>query len=481
MKKLTILITLLFGSQLLSAQDFQQAIEKARFLVSAHQQQTNIPGIQVALMVGDSLIWSEGMGYSNLNSGTPVDRTTKMRIASVSKSVTSVALGKMIDEQKIDIDADIRTYLPEFPEKEYAITTRQLAASTSGIRHYTDQDPDNNSVNYPNITSALDRFKNDPLLFEPGTDYHYSSYGWVLLSAVMEKAANTSFEKLMEENWERMGMAHTTFDFPDREVPNKSVQYILGKKNERTEAPADNRSYMYAGGGYLSNAEDLVLMGNQLLHEDYITKNTRSLLFTSQTLQDGTQTNYGLGWECGTNRTNTPIVYHSGSMSSARSHLVLFPEEAIVFAFLANTGDHIFFNDREAHSIAELFVDPESDQVNTDLITGEWQINTTSLRDKETSGVLKLAKNAQGLIEGSITFKRSRKEKTFPVVLAGKDGDAFHLIAVTPMFLDLYLTVDGDNASGRWLHDFNVKGIPETDEYWKPRTISVKKKMPSDQ
>ena len=478
MKKVIVLITMLFGCQILNAQDYQKAIDKARFLISQHQKQTNIPGIQVALMVGDSLIWSEGFGYSNLEGEVPINTTTKFRIASVSKSVTSVALGKMIEQKEIDIDKDINTYLPEFPKKSHSITSRQLAASTSGIRHYTNSDPTYNSTNYSSIISSLERFKNDPLLFEPGTAYHYSSYGWVLLSAVMEKASNKPFVQIMEESWDNLWMAHTSFDFPDKEIPDKSIQYVAGKKEERIEAAFDNRSYMYASGGYLSTAEDLVFMGSQLLNEKYISKETLDLLFFSYHLKDGTKTNYGLGWESGVNRMNTQVVYHSGSMPSARSHLVLFPDEKIVFTYIANTGDKIFFNDREAHSIAELFLEEPSSEELTNTLIGEWEINTTSLRNKKTSGVLKLNMNTQGVIEGSITFKRSRKKKTFPVILSGVKDNQFHLVAVTPMFLDIYLTLneDKDVGKGIWLHDFNVNGTPEPDVYWKPRALTAKRK-----
>ena len=476
MKKVIILATILLGCHILYAQDYQKAIDKARFLISEHQKQTNIPGIQVALMVGDSLIWSEGFGYSNLKGEVPIDRSTKFRIASVSKPVTSVALGKMIEQNEIDIDKDINSYLPDFSKKRYSITSRQLAASTSGVRHYTNKDPDYNTTNYPNVLSSLERFKDDDLLFEPGTAYHYSSYGWVLLSAVMEEASKKPFEQIMEENWNKLGMAHTSFDFPKKEVQNKSIQYVSGKKEERIEAPFDNRSYMYAGGGYLSTAEDLVKMGSQLLNENYISKETVDLLFSSTQLKDGTKTNYGLGWECGTNRMNTPIVYHSGSMSSARSHLVIFPEEKIVFTYLANTGDNIFFNEREAHSITELFLEKTPSEEPANSVLGEWEITTTSLRDKITSGVLRLNKNMKGVIEGSITFKRSRKKKTFTVVVSRVENNKFHLTTVTPMFLDIYLTINDDEGNGLWLHDFNVNGTPETDGYWKPRTITLKRK-----
>jgi CubicO group peptidase (beta-lactamase class C family) len=87
-----------------------------------------------------------------------------------------------------------------------------LATSTSGIRHYTSDDPSYNTQHFTNVFDALDRFKDDELLFEPGSDFEYSSYGWVLLSAVMERASGTPFKELMKTAWQQLGLEHTYFD-----------------------------------------------------------------------------------------------------------------------------------------------------------------------------------------------------------------------------------------------------------------------------
>ena len=155
-------------------------------------------------------------------------------------------------------------------------------------------------------------------------------------------------------------------------------------------------------------------------------------------------------------------------MQSARSHLVIYPDQKVVFAYLSNTGDQVFFNDREAQSISEIFVKKVMGMEAHDAseINGEWQIETTSLRNKKSIGKLSL-KNGQG----TITFKRSKEEKTFPATVLGYHNNSLHLIAVSPMFIDFYLKVNGDQLEGVWLHDFDVKGIPETDEYWKAREV----------
>lgn len=469
----TLLIAIAFVPALpLKAQRYDEAISKARFLIEAHRAQTNIPGIQIAVMAKGKLVWSQGFGFSDLEKQISVDAQTRFRIASVSKPVTSMAFGKMLEEGAIDTDRDIRQYLPDFPEKKYVITSRHLAASVSGIRHYTSGERAPNQTHYKTTEEALERFENDPVAFEPGSQFLYSSYGWVLLSAVMESASDMDFFGLMENTWSELGMNNTAFDYPVQPMEHRSEFYVFDKKEGRQLAPPEDRSYMYAGGGYVSTAEDLVHMGLSLLTDSYLQNGTRELLTSSYVLKDGTPTGYGLGFETGISRLNTPIVYHSGSLPTSVAHLIVYPDEEVVMAWLANTGDHVFFNEREAQTIAELFV--KSDQPegeNAQEITGSWRIRTTSLRDKNTDGIMRIDVTPDGLVTGSITFKRSKKKKEFPLIVINQDGNKIHCVAVSPMFMDFYLVIDEDAFSGEWLHDFNVKGIPEEDDYWKKREI----------
>lgn len=486
MRNHTILFIALFMPFTSFAQDLSSNIKKAEFLIHHHQSQTNTPGVQVAVLMDGELVWSEAFGYADIENKKVLKTTTPMRVASVSKPMTSMALGKLVEDGVIDPDEDIRTYVPEFPNKGATITARQLAASTSGIRHYTVDDPAYNQVHYPSVIDAIAPFKSDPLLFEPGTDHRYSSYGWVLLSAAMEQAAGISFQELMQSTWTDLGMTHSYFDHPNYHPNTISSQYITKKpgllkrlfsKNEVTRemAPEEDRSYMYAGGGYLSTAEDLVNMGWKLISGEYLKATTVDLLFEDQKLENGTRTHYGLGWEVGQSRTGTPVLFHSGSMNSARSHLVIYPQKNLVFAILMNTGDHVFFNDREAQTIAELFLSDEELLQKAKPVTGEWNISTTSLRNKKSKGKMVLNMDQKETISGTITFTRSRKKKTFPIVLAGIQSNEYHLVGVSPMFIDLYVTLQGNNFSGTWFHDFNVKGVPESDPYWKRREIQGKK------
>lgn len=115
-----------------------------------------------------------------------------------------------MEEGVLNIDSDVRAYLPGFLDKNYPIKVWQLPSFTSGIRHFSSKDPKVNQLNYGSIEASLDRFKEDRLLFKPGTDFHYSSYGWVLLSVLMEKASGLSFFELMERVWFHLGMDNSS-------------------------------------------------------------------------------------------------------------------------------------------------------------------------------------------------------------------------------------------------------------------------------
>lgn len=113
---------LFFLAELLQAQDLNSQIKKAEFLIQHHQQQTNTPGIQVAVLKHGDLVWSEAFGFADFEQSVNLQTTTPMRVASLSKAMTSIALGKLVEDFVIDLDEDIRTYVAEFPDKEFKIT-----------------------------------------------------------------------------------------------------------------------------------------------------------------------------------------------------------------------------------------------------------------------------------------------------------------------------------------------------------------------
>ena len=121
------------------------AVERSLRHVRRMMLEQSIPGAVLAVSKDGKLVCSVGLGYSDVENGVLCSPQTVMRIASISKAMSAIALMQLWEKGKVDLDAPIQKYVPYFPEKEFAgkpvtITTRQLLTHTSGIRHY-DKDP----------------------------------------------------------------------------------------------------------------------------------------------------------------------------------------------------------------------------------------------------------------------------------------------------------------------------------------------------
>jgi CubicO group peptidase (beta-lactamase class C family) len=183
-------------SQTRSATSYEEAIQKTRHLIDSLMTEQQIPGLELAVWHDGEIVLSEGFGFADLEHKVPVWPHTKMRIGSVSKTLTSAAVGKLYELGKLDMSARVQEYVPYFPEKRYEIDTRQVAGHIAGVRHYRGDEFLSDKY-YPNVREGIQIFADDTLLFKPSEDYSYSSYGWNLVSAVVEGAAGEPFVSYM--------------------------------------------------------------------------------------------------------------------------------------------------------------------------------------------------------------------------------------------------------------------------------------------
>jgi CubicO group peptidase (beta-lactamase class C family) len=333
----------------------QHAIVTARALIDREMTRTLAPGMSIAVSRGGRLLWSESVGCADLELEVPVSATTRMRIGSVSKPLTSVALGLLVQQGRLDLDAPVQVYVPDFPKKAWPITTRQLAGHLAGIRHY-EKGEFESRTHYDTVRQGLVVFEKDALLFEPGTQFSYSSYGWNLLSAVIEGASGERFLDFMEKNVFRpAGMAHTGPDDASAIVPGRAHFYT---RNSGTglvvNAGFVDNSVKWAGGGFLSTAEDLVAFANALLEGRLLKPETVRLLWTSQKTSDGKDTEYGMGWTVDRDASGRRRVRHSGGAQGGTANLVIYPDESLVVAMIVNS-DESFTG--KTPQIAEVFLD----------------------------------------------------------------------------------------------------------------------------
>ena len=317
---------------------YGQAIHLAEVVVQEFMQENNVPGMSAAVGIGREIVWSEGFGYADLENNVKTTVQTRFRIGSVSKPVTAAALAILLEQGKLDLDSSIQTYVPTFPKKRWPITVREVAGHLAGIRHYRGQEF-LNQKHYDTVLSGLTIFENDTLLFEPQTKFSYSSYGWNLLSAVVEGASGDSFLHFLKVHlFQPLQMQSITAEYPDSLITYRASFYRLDAKGNTLNAPYVDNSYKWAGGGFISGIEDLVTFGLAHLNHTFLKAETVKLLFQSQKTRDGKTTHYGIGWASGTDSKGRKWVGHSGGSIGGRAMLLLYPQKKMVIALLANLG-----------------------------------------------------------------------------------------------------------------------------------------------
>ncbi len=307
-------------------------------------QDGRVPGIDVAVYKKGDIVWSEGFGFADLEHKVPVSPgKTLFRIGSVSKPLSSAALGRLMDQGKIDLSLPVQIYAPYFPEKRYKVRVKQIGGHIGGIRHYRGNEM-RSSLFYPTVKSGLDIFKDDSLLFEPGTDYSYSSYGYNLLSATIEGASGEEFLSFIQrEVFDALEMNTTCPDINRQIIENRTSFYELDMEGNIRNATYVDNSYKWAGGGFISTTTDLIKFGVAMFKPGFLSENTLKELTSSQTLANGKETGYGVGWRR-YSQGELDGFGHSGGSVGGITQFRVFPDEELIVVFLSNSSDTNYGN-----------------------------------------------------------------------------------------------------------------------------------------
>lgn len=321
-------------------------------LCQSHLAAHHYPGLAVAVMRDGKHLWMKGYGYADIRTLRPVDPAEDLfRIGSVSKTVTAAALARLYQKHRIDLDIPVSRYYPEIPKDKANLTLRQLGGHLAGIRHYLGLEFFS-QIHFDHVDEALEVFIHDSLLFVPGTRYSYSTYGWTLISAVMEKATGKPFSQLVHQEVNKpMKLTDLKPDLVDS-VRYRRVGFYEWKDSTLLEAPRVDNSNKWAGGGMLCTADDLARFGSGLISSRYLKPDVLERFTTSQATTDGTVTHYGIGVTCGTDDQGMTWFGHSGGSIGGTSMLYILPEDNLVVVTLINlTGADM---DRLARKIANV-------------------------------------------------------------------------------------------------------------------------------
>jgi len=316
-----------------SANDYKVKIQQIEEFISKKMELDKIPGLSVGFYIGD-FEWAKGFGYADLENNLPATANSSYRLASNTKSMTAIAVIQLAEKGKIDLDADIRNYLPYFPRKKWPFSTRQLMGHLAGISHYQDYENEGHIKVHKDTRESIDIFDDFDLISEPGTQYLYSSYGYNLLGAIVETVAKKPFEDYLESHiWDPLGMERTCMDSPTEIIPNRVTGYRMQHGNLEQSEYVDMSS-RFAAGGTRSTVVDLLKYARGVREMGIISQESITMMETSMQTQAGYFTGYGMGWRL-TPTNGHFIAMHTGSQQETRTILIRIPEEdaAIAMAF----------------------------------------------------------------------------------------------------------------------------------------------------
>jgi CubicO group peptidase (beta-lactamase class C family) len=265
----------------------------------------------------------------------PARPETVYRLASVSKPMTAVAVMKLGQDGRLDLDAPVTRYCPEFPEKPWPVTSRQLLCHQGGVRWYRpDEQP--RTRRFASLAEGLVLFAEDPLAFEPGTKVLYSTYGYTLLGCVAARAAGQPFLSLLQESvFGPAGMSETRADDVRELIPSRAQGYTRDGYGRLVNSALADMSYKIPGGGLCGTAPDVARFGAALLSGRLVAAGTLERMLTRQKTRDGRSTGFGLGLALG-NRGGKREAWHTGGQERVSTVLYLQPDAGLAVAILAN-------------------------------------------------------------------------------------------------------------------------------------------------
>jgi CubicO group peptidase (beta-lactamase class C family) len=377
-------------------------VDRARRILRADIAAQNLPGLSVAVGVGGGIVWAEGFGWADIETSAPVTPDTRFRIGTASTVLTSAAAGVLLEKGRLTLDDEIQTYVPQFPKKRWPVTLRQLMAHVGGVASDGGDDGPLFRQRCEQPVEALQYFARDALLFEPGTQYRPSNYGWILVSAAVEAAADEPFLTVMREQiFQPLGMNHTGAESTTEENPEhvgepeedppmftfirQMIFEPLGLADKKTRAATEPATVYFPGfakralAGYglhvmrphnlscyagsmafFSTPSDLARFGLAIHGGKLLQPDTVRLFQTPQQLRSGQETGYGLGWDLDTATLAgkpTQTAGHDGELLGRRVvSLRMFHEAGVVVAVMSNSADAD--TPALALKVAEVFAQP---------------------------------------------------------------------------------------------------------------------------
>ncbi len=318
------------------ADPYAERLREFEEFVDAGIKRDRIPGMTIGFFK-DDYTWVKGFGFADLENRTPAIAESAYRLASITKSMTGEAVVQLAERGKIDLDAEIQTYVPDYPKQKWPVTVRNLLTHTGGGQTGSGLGPEH--VSTKEVVARISKY---PIQYEPGTRFDYQTSGYNLLGAAVENVSGQTLDAYLRENlFAPAGMKQTAMDDVVNLVPNRVRGYEL-VGGEIKNAPFLDVSSRFGGGGLTGTVPDLLrwaraAVAGKLVSPKWVDEMLRPFASKSGRytgLGDG-DVYYTQGWMVEPINGNF-LLRAEGSQKGTDTVLFYFPEKRLAVAACSN-------------------------------------------------------------------------------------------------------------------------------------------------
>jgi serine beta-lactamase-like protein LACTB, mitochondrial len=338
-------LTVLLLSQPLYAQKdtlSPESIERIDAAMLAEMQRQEAVGLAIGVIRDGRIAYLKGYGMADRAVDLPVTKETMFRWASVSKLLTAIATMQLVEQGKLDLDDDVRDYVPEFPDHGERITVRDLLCHQSGIVHYSNGKVIRTKRKYKerhpfaDAVTALDTFKKAPLVAPPGEKFSYTSHGFILLSAVVERAGGEPFAEQVQKRIARpLGLNTLQPDYQWIEIPQR-VKGYRRLNGEIVDSTDTDVSWKLGAGGFISTIEDMARFATAIARGRLLRSKTWQEVSMPQRTASEEVTEFGLGFSVSGEGQKLKLS-HNGGQEKVSTRLVVYPGQGSGVVVMCNS------------------------------------------------------------------------------------------------------------------------------------------------
>ena len=320
-------------------------LEKLALTLEAAREEAHIPGMSIAIVKDDELVWARGFGLADVASGRPADESTIYAIGSTTKAFTATLVGMLADEGKVNWDEPVTTYLPYFDldlqsdDEGAECTLRDLLSHRHGFMRM--------AILFLNPGVSREEVLRTATGAEPWDDFragfHYSNVAYLACGEAAGAAAGSSWERLMMERIiEPLHMTSTTLSAPAAQGdPRLALGYFWNEADEQFEKrEMIDLQVIAAAGAVNSNVLDLaqwlrLQLGRGQVDGTRLISAERILETWEAQIEMGDGASYGLGWML-REHDGRRVVEHGGNVDGFSAQIGMMPEENLGYVLLAN-------------------------------------------------------------------------------------------------------------------------------------------------